>query len=134
MDYVLELVNHFTSRATARYRSLLCMMDETPSAEHRSSHCSYLDIYISRKIRLCVVDMEGKFQTPQLFGLEIQIYHFSSILCRRSQIESFLHTVAAILRCVVPQCESSRLWGIFILVSSRIGLALLNRHTYKYTA
>ena len=27
------------------------------------AHCSYLDIYISRKIRLCVVDLEGKFQT-----------------------------------------------------------------------
>ena len=26
------------------------------------SHCSYLDIYISRKIRVCVVDLEGKFQ------------------------------------------------------------------------
>ena len=26
-------------------------------------HCTYLDIYISRKIRLCVVDLEGKFQT-----------------------------------------------------------------------
>ena len=33
----LELVNHFTSRAPARYWSLLCMMDETPSAEHRRS-------------------------------------------------------------------------------------------------
>ena len=29
-------------------------------------HCSYLDIYISRKIRLCIVDLEGKFQTNQL--------------------------------------------------------------------
>ena len=28
-----------------------------------NSYCSYLDIYISRKIRLCVVDFEGKFQT-----------------------------------------------------------------------
>ena len=27
------------------------------------AHCSYLDIYISRKIRLCVVDLEGQFQT-----------------------------------------------------------------------
>ena len=29
-------------------------------------HCSYLDIYISQKIRLCVVDLEGKFQTIHL--------------------------------------------------------------------
>ena len=28
-----------------------------------SAQCSYLDIYISQKIRLCVVDLEGKFQT-----------------------------------------------------------------------
>ena len=43
------------------------------------THCSYLDIYISRIIRLCVVDLEDKFQptgqTPQLFGLETQIYY-----------------------------------------------------------
>ena len=26
-------------------------------------HCNYLDIYISRKIRLCVVDLDGQFQT-----------------------------------------------------------------------
>ena len=70
------------------------------------SHCSYLDIYISRKIRLCVIYLEGKIsnqptgQTPQLFGLEIQIYytHFSSIFFRSCQIQCFLHTVAAILR------------------------------------
>ena len=28
-----------------------------------SAHCSYLDIYISQKIRLCKGDFEGKFQT-----------------------------------------------------------------------
>ena len=27
------------------------------------SHCSYLDIYISQKTRLCLVDLEGQFQT-----------------------------------------------------------------------
>ena len=27
------------------------------------SHCSYLNIYISQKIRLCAVDLKGKFQT-----------------------------------------------------------------------
>ena len=49
-------------------------------------HCSYLDIYISRKIRLCIVfgrqmSNQTTGQTPQLFGLIIQIYytHFSSI-------------------------------------------------------
>ena len=29
-------------------------------------HCTYLDIYISRKIRLCVVDLEGKFPRHDL--------------------------------------------------------------------
>ena len=50
------------------------------------AHCSYLEIYVSRKIRLCVVDLESKFQTnlqakDTTFGLEIRIYysHFSSI-------------------------------------------------------
>ena len=44
------------------------------------SHCSYLDIYISRKIRLCVVDLEHQFQTTlqvkdiNFFYLKIQIY------------------------------------------------------------
>ena len=27
------------------------------------AHCSYLDVYISRKIRLCVVDLEDQFQS-----------------------------------------------------------------------
>ena len=27
-----------------------------------SAHCSYLNIYISQKIRLCVVDLEDQFQ------------------------------------------------------------------------
>ena len=30
---------------------------------NRTLHCSYLNIYISRKIRLCIVDLEGQFQT-----------------------------------------------------------------------
>ena len=36
------------------------------------AHCSYLDIYISRKIRLCVVDLEDKFQT----SLEAKLINF----------------------------------------------------------
>jgi hypothetical protein len=28
-----------------------------------ATHCSYFDIYISQKIRLCIVDLEDKFQT-----------------------------------------------------------------------
>ena len=30
---------------------------------HTVASARYLDIYISRKIRLCLVDLEGKFQT-----------------------------------------------------------------------
>ena len=29
---------------------------------HITLHCSYLNIYISRKLRLCVIDLEGQFQ------------------------------------------------------------------------
>ena len=35
-------------------------------------HCSFLDIYISRKIRLCVVDFEGKFQA----NLQAKLFNF----------------------------------------------------------
>ena len=44
-------------------------LDQTLSTHWRaciwfctSTHCSYLDIYILPKIRLCVDDLEGKFQ------------------------------------------------------------------------
>ena len=68
-------------------------------------HCSYLDIHISRKIRLCVVDLEGQFQTS-LQSKPINFFtwkfrsiictHFSSIFCRNCQIHCFSHTVATI--------------------------------------
>ena len=38
-----------------------CQCDQITAA-----HCSYLNIYILRKIRLCVVDWEGQFQTTLL--------------------------------------------------------------------
>ena len=65
------------------------------------AHCSLLDIYISQKTRLCVVNLEDQFQTcqtHQLFNLKIQIYYinFSSIFCSSCQIKCLLHTVAAI--------------------------------------
>ena len=66
-------------------------------------HCSYLNIYISRKIRLCVVDLEGQFQTtlpakPINFLSENSdlLFSYSSIFCRSCQIHCFLHTVDAI--------------------------------------
>ena len=45
------------------------------------AHSSYLDIYISRKIRLCVVDLEGKFQTNlQAKLLNFLVWKFRSII------------------------------------------------------
>ena len=37
-------------------------MKNEPILYHLCTHCSYLDIYISQKIRLCKGDFEGKFQ------------------------------------------------------------------------
>ena len=45
------------------------------------THCSYLDIYISQKLRLCVVDFEGKFQTNLLTKLiNFLVWKFRSIM------------------------------------------------------
>ena len=44
-------------------------------------HCSYLAIYISQKIRLCVVDFEGQFQTSlQAESINFLISKFKSII------------------------------------------------------
>ena len=43
-------------------------------------HCSYLNIYISRKISPCVVDLEGQFQTTlQAKDIKFMIWKFNSI-------------------------------------------------------
>ena len=43
------------------------------------AHCSYLDIYISREIRLCVVDLGGKFQTNlQAKSINFLVWKFRS--------------------------------------------------------
>ena len=45
------------------------------------THCSYLDIYISQKIRLCVVDVEVQFQTSlQAESINFLIWKFRSII------------------------------------------------------
>ena len=77
-------------------------------------HCSYLDIYISRKIRLCIVDLEGKCQTKlQAKLLNFLVWKFRSIIlifllffCRICQIQCFLHTVVAMLLC----------WHVWIMI------------------
>ena len=38
------------------------------------AHCSHLDIYISQKMKLCVVNLEGQFQT----SLEAKLINFLS--------------------------------------------------------
>ena len=44
-------------------------------------HCSYLNIYVSRKIRLCLVDLEEKFQTTlQVKGINFSIWKFRYII------------------------------------------------------
>ena len=45
---------------------------ESQQLRHSKAHCSFLDIYISRKIRLCVVDLEDKFQT----NLQARLFNF----------------------------------------------------------
>ena len=65
-----------------------------------STHCSYLNIYISQKIRLCVLDLEGQFQTTlPAKAINFLIWKFRSIIlifllffCRSCQIQCFLHT------------------------------------------
>ena len=45
------------------------------------THCSYFNIYISWKIRLCVVDLEGQFQTTlQAKDINFLIWKFRSII------------------------------------------------------
>ena len=44
-------------------------------------HCSYLNIYVSRKIRLCLVDLEDQFQTTlQVKGINFSIWKFRYII------------------------------------------------------
>ena len=46
-----------------------------------NAHCSYLDIYISQKIRLCVVDLEDKSQTNlQAKLLNFLVWKFKSVI------------------------------------------------------
>ena len=45
------------------------------------THCSYLNIYISRKFGLCVIDLKGKFQSNlQAKLLNFLVWKFRSII------------------------------------------------------
>ena len=79
-------------------------------------HCNYLDIYISRKIRLCVVDLDGQFQTTlPVKDINLLIWKFRSIIlifllffAGNVKSTAFLHTVNAIPKnCNLTQkCDS----------------------------
>ena len=68
------------------------------------AHCSYLEIYISQKIRLCVVDFEGEFQTSlQAETINFLTWKFRSTIlsfliffARIFKSTAFLHTVTAV--------------------------------------
>ena len=62
---------------------------------------TYLAIYISQKIRLCVADLEGKFQTNLqaksiTFSVWICYTHLSSIIWRILQIHCFLQELTCL--------------------------------------
>ena len=47
----------------------------------RNAHCSHLNVYISQKIRLCVVNLEGQFQTSlEAKLINLLIWKFRSII------------------------------------------------------
>ena len=85
------------------------------------AYCSYLGIYISQKIRLCIVNLEGKFQINlQAKPITFWVWKFQSIICthfflfffcRLCQILCFLQTVAAI-----PKSWQVKLWFLHQIV------------------
>ena len=93
------------ARARVRNRVKTCAAHTAQYCRRTAAHCSYLDTYISQKIRLCEGDFEGKFQTRVhasimnflIWKFRYTYYtHFHSIFCRSCQIHCFLHTVTAI--------------------------------------
>ena len=54
------------------------------SANHNTAHQRYLDVYYSQKIRMCLVDLEGKFQT-NLYNNHAtwknQVLTFANLVC-----------------------------------------------------
>ena len=58
-------INTQMYRSRTLFNSSSCLNSERERIQQKIIllHCNYLDIYISRKIRLCVVDLKGQFQT-----------------------------------------------------------------------
>jgi len=77
LTFLLLDVNKFESKEDTLLMSTL--INKMSSSPH--THCSYLDIYISQKIRLCVVDLEGKVQTNvQAKLLNFLVWKFKLII------------------------------------------------------
>ena len=89
----LQVLNHAISLKGRR----------NPGGPCTLAHCSHLDVYISRKIKLCVVNLEGQFQT----SLEAKPINFL-IRKFRSIILIFLLFFAGIV-------QSSAFWTLSML-------------------
>ena len=76
-----RLLSHQSKKLKDNYKlqHLVCLFFH-PLQLH-ASHCSYLDIHISQKIRLCEDDFEGKFQTSvQASIMNFLIWKFRFII------------------------------------------------------
>ena len=76
-------INTQMYRSRTLFNSSSCLNSERERIQQKIIllHCNYLDIYISRKIRLCVVDFEGKFQANLQAKLFISlVWKFKSII------------------------------------------------------
>ena len=80
-----------------------CFFEKLGWTYNSATHCSHLDIYISQKTRLCVVNLEGQFQT----SLEAKLINFL-IWKFRSIILIFLLFFAGIVK-------SSAFWTLSML-------------------
>ena len=68
-----------SKRPLAKFRSDLPL--KCDFRDYETPHCSYFDIYISQKIRLCVVNLEGEFQTNlQTKPITFLVRKFRSII------------------------------------------------------
>ena len=74
-------------------------------------HCGYLDIYISRKIMFCVVDLEGKFQTNlQTKPITFLVWKFRSII--PIFLQFFAEFVKSTAFCTLCVATMSKSWHI----------------------
>ena len=128
MKFLLEnLLNDKLSNPTFFRLVKMCAKNQHVLTNFDLSHihCSHMDVYISQKPRLYIVNLEGQFEISleaKLFGMKFQIHysHFYSIFSSNCQIQCFLDTVNAIskgLKCLshifASNCNlsTSTLWN-----------------------